>query len=472
MNGVSKAPSSTPSSSRAVSWWRAFWQPRYEEQEVAVARTRERVPESIQLPEQTLGRATSGCAATYGVLERCSFACTACYLDPSANAVPALPFEKVARQLDKIREELGPWGNTQITAGEVTLLPVEDLVRVLQYCREVQLSPMLMTHGQVLLEDPSYLERLVIDGHLDNMAVHIDTTQRGRPGLLDGMREGDLDPLRNRFAQLVRETRRRTGRKLQAAQNVTVTPQTLDDVPDVVRWAIANAGSFRMLSLQPVADVGRTAVDSGIGREALWSKVQEGLGVEANDRAWYMGHPDCSTIALMWVLRVGEESRVIEVTRRNAPIDRAFFRSLIADLGGWRMNAEGRTRSILRLAGRLVRRPRPLLSAPLFVLYRSWTERKHLARAFASLLSLKRPRLHPFVLVIHRFMGSSELESDAGRERIAACAFRVPVERADGELEMVSMCELNGSGLRSELNRRDRVRLRTPSSETLTGTPS
>lgn len=431
------------------------------DQEAAVARTRARIPEAIVTPEQSLGTATSGCAATYGVLERCSFACTACYLDSSANAVPALPFEEVARQLDAIRVELGPWGNTQITAGEVTLLPVDDLVRILRYCSEVELSPMLMTHGQVLLDDPSYLERLVVDGGLDNLAVHIDTTQRGRPGLEPGMREADLDPLRDRFADLLRETRRRTGRPLRAAQNITVTQESLDDVPGIVRWALRNADAMRMISFQPVADVGRTRDASGVTRDALWERIQEGLGTAANDRAWFMGHPDCSTICLAWVVTRGEEVEVVEVTRKDKRIDRAFFRSLMADVGGWRMSAEGRGMSLARLAGRLLRRPRPLVTAPLFALYRLWTERGVLARTVGSSLRGRRVRLRPFVLVVHRFMDSAELETDLGRERLAACAFRVPVDRGGGELEMVSMCELNGSGLRSKLNTADRARLRT-----------
>ena len=458
MSARSTTQTKKPSVPARRSWLALLFRPWIVDHEHAVERTRARLPEAVLGPDQTLGHSTSGCAATYGVLERCDFACTACYLDSAANAVPALPFEEVARQLDVIREELGPWGNTQITAGEVTLLPVEELIRILRYCVRVQLSPMVMTHGQVLLDDPNYLERLVLEGGLDNIAIHVDNTQRGRPGWRAGMEEKELDPLRDRFATLLRDTRRKTGRPLRAAQNVTVTRDSIREVPDVVRWALRNADAMRMISFQPVAGVGRTTLEAGVKRDELWSKIQEGLGIEANDRAWHMGHPDCSNIALFWVLTLGDEREVIEVTRRGRPVDRAFFRQLIADLGGWRMNGEGRKRSLLRLAGRLLRKPRLLVTAPLFTLYRMWTERGHVARALGTVVRGKRVRLHPFGLVVHRFMDAAELETDLGRERLASCAFRVPVKRADGQLEMVSMCELNASGLRAKLNRAGRAR--------------
>jgi hypothetical protein len=46
-------------------------------------------------------------------------------------------------------------------------------------------------------------------------------------------------------------------------------------------------------------------------------------------------------------------------------------------------------------------------------------------------------------------MDAQELATPTGRERLRACAFRVPV---DGK--MVSMCEVNATGLRKELTAR------------------
>ena len=87
-------------------------------------------------------------------MERCDFGCTSCYLTPSANKTPALPFEEVARQLDTLRAALGPAGKVQITAGEVTLLPVEALGRIVDHARAIGLDPMVMSHGQRFDEEP------------------------------------------------------------------------------------------------------------------------------------------------------------------------------------------------------------------------------------------------------------------------------------------------------------------------------
>jgi hypothetical protein len=52
-----------------------------------------------------------------------------------------------------------------------------------------------------------------------------------------------------------------------------------------------------------------------------------------------------------------------------------------------------------------------------------------------------RPRY--FCLVSHHFMSAAETATPLGRERLAACAFRVPI---DGRLE--PMCAVNALGLR------------------------
>jgi hypothetical protein len=60
-----------------------------------------------------------------------------------------------------------------------------------------------------------------------------------------------------------------------------------------------------------------------------------------------------------------------------------------------------------------------------------------------------RPRY--FCIVSHHFMSATELATPLGEERLAACAFRVPV---DGRLE--SMCKVNASGLRERVYARTR----------------
>lgn len=55
-------------------------------------------------------------------------------------------------------------------------------------------------------------------------------------------------------------------------------------------------------------------------------------------------------------------------------------------------------------------------------------------------------RLDGLTLTSHHFMSPAELATDLGRERLAACVFRLPYRG-----EMVPMCRMNAAGLREEL---------------------
>ena len=55
------------------------------------------LPESLKVPQQAMGRRLVACGATHGVMERCNFACSSCYLTEIANAVEPLPFSEVKK---------------------------------------------------------------------------------------------------------------------------------------------------------------------------------------------------------------------------------------------------------------------------------------------------------------------------------------------------------------------------------------
>ncbi|MDH3592754.1 MAG: hypothetical protein OER88_12790 [Planctomycetota bacterium] len=424
---------------------RAFARPVIEEERAAARDAWDALPTQFHTPDQSLGRWNAGCGATWGVMERCDFACTACYLGKGANKTEPLPFDEVKEQLDTMRRHLGPGGRVQITAGEVTLLPCDDLIRILNYARSLHLIPMVMTHGQRFLREPAYLERLVVDGGLDRVAIHVDTTQRGRDGG-DPDTEAALMPVRDRMAELVRATRRRTKRPLIAAHTFTVTRDNLAEVPAVVRWTVRNADAFRMLSLQPLAQVGRTRTH---GRpDSVWEAVYEGLGRRIHNQTWEFGHRDCNQFAFLWACGKGDKSDVVEVARADSRLDRWFLRRLLkSGVAGWTMNGESTSQALARLAGRLVRDPRLLLEVPLFCA----------VRLVGDARLLKRPRA--FAINVHNFMDADELDTPLGKERLSACVFKVPV---DGR--MVSMCEFNGGGLRAA--RTDEMRSPVPMQRT------
>ena len=95
----------------------------------------------------------------------------------------------------------------QITDGEVTLRPVEELIEILRYARSIGIVPMVMTHGDNFRRQPGLLERLMSEGHLTEVSIHIDITQRGRDGYRAPKSELELMPLRDEFAAMIRDAR-------------------------------------------------------------------------------------------------------------------------------------------------------------------------------------------------------------------------------------------------------------------------
>lgn len=425
----------------------------------ARARLRAALPDRVRdARHQWLGTISSGCAATHDVYERCNFSCTACYLSNEANQTPPLPFHEVKAQLDTIRATLGPGANAQITAGEVTLLPRDELVRIVRYARSIELDPMVMTHGQTFLDEPDYLYALMSEGGLEKVAIHIDTTQRGRPFLKKGMTETDLHPLRDRFAALIRQARVTTGRSLHAAHTFTVTQENLGSVHDVVRWVARNNDAFRMISLQPTADVGRTRIAAAKDLDAVWGGVEAGLGGAANRHTFTFGDADCNLTCLAWVVRFDDELHVLEVKRQGAAVDELFFDELMASaFTGF--YTDGATGAELwgRFAGLLLRSPKLVWQWPAYSAYRALGAREWVKRFLSAVARGHAWSVRPLVVVVHNFMSRDELTTPRGRERLAACAFKVPVrEGAHGELRMVSMCEMNGTELRARANRETR----------------
>lgn len=413
----------------------------------AIARAWQNLPVGLRGPVQALGRQNAGCAAVYRVMDRCDFSCDACYLGRDDDHSPPGGFDSARRQLDALRQCLGPWGNVQLTGGEITLLPVEELVRLVRYCRHVELDAIVMSHGEIFRRDPSYLTRLVTEGGLEKVAIHVDTTQRGRPGWSRTARERDLHPLRDEFAALIRRTRVSTGRPLRACHTVTVTDDNLDQVPEIMRWMAGNADAFHLVSFQPAASVGRTRVGSlEAPRHRIWRRIGHGLGLEPdqpmNRHAFQFGHPACSEVALAFVVRYGTTRRIVQAHRSNAPVDRWFMSGLLQSrLGGFVHDGEPLPEVAARLLGILLRDPRLPASAMAYCLYRAGTERGWIPELLAAMTRGQPWSIRPLSVVVHHFMSPDTLASDLGQERARACAFRLWV---DGR--MVSMCELNARG--------------------------
>jgi hypothetical protein len=225
-------------------------------------------------------------------------------------------------------------------------------------------------------------------------------------------------------------------------------------VGDIVRFAQRNADVFRMVALLPVAQVGRT--EDGIGRitaDALWAEIERGLAIENSNRdrltanQWFMAHPDCSRFVIGLTADTGTGPRFVPLSPESSARDGRFLDRLFTHFAGTTFRADRPAEAAARVIGMVLR-------APKFFLWDipanawSWAQRFDPDRPLQFVLGALTGRtpLHRFSVVAHHFMSADELDTPTGRERIAHCAFMVPI---DGELK--SMCEVNGAGLRDQL---------------------
>ncbi len=417
------------------------------------------VPPELRTQDQAIGRYVVGCGSTYGIHERCNFGCTACYLGNSANLQEPLPFEQVRDQLVRLRAYLGPGGNVQITSGEVTLLPVAQLLRIIRTARDNELSPMVMTHGDVFLHDSDYLDRLVTEGGLRKVSFHVDITQRGRKGLPISQSEGRLNEVRDWMAHLLRTCRRRTGVKLGAATTLTVNTRNLEQLRDVVDWFLDNLDCFRIMSLQPQARTGRTRSDDGITADQVWTRLEEAVGLKLNPQPFRFGHQACTRFALLLAVETPRGRFLLEGIRDEYPMDRRLVRHFLTDFAGVVLNEKGILEKVLKLLGVMLGKPVWFWRLAWYVLVRSWQERAHIPTVLGAFLRMGL-RIRPLAFVVHAFMDAGTLKTELGRQRLAACVFKLPVNG-----KMVSMCEMNGTDLR-ESTYPSREKVEPPVSET------
>ena len=414
------------------------------------------LPDRLRTKEQMLGVQGNGCGATIGAMPRCDFACRGCYLGEAANRVPPEPIDAIKAQMRALRPTLGPDGNLQLTDGEVTLRSPEEVIELLQYAHSLELVPMLMTHGDSFRRRPGLLERYLIEGELDEVSIHVDTTQRGRVGAeyRNANSEAQLNPLRDEFVTILSAAQASTGRTVRAATTMTVTRDNLAGVHDVMRWLIGGQPVFRMISFQPIAQVGRTedGFGGGVTGEALWWQVAFALtGGDRHEaeellrsQVWF-GHPGCNRILHGLVAHRDGDAPKFHALRPSADAPHAatvdeFFRRF----GGVSFKTDTKWSAIARVIGLVARAPWFVVSK-LPTYFWHWLDRLNPGaplQAFRDLIS-GALTVQPLVIVSHHFMTAEELQTDEGRERLALCVFHVPV---NGEL--VSMCEVNALGVR------------------------
>jgi pyruvate-formate lyase-activating enzyme len=175
------------------------------------------------------------------ITDICNIHCEGCYRQHISGHKP----------LDQIREEIlffKKWrnpDNVSIAGGEPLIHP--HVLDIISFISENGIKPVILTNGMALT--PELLRDLKKVG-LFGFTIHIDSHQ-SRPKW-DGKTEEELNQLRQHYTDMVA-----TVGGLSVIFNSTVYPNTLHEIPDVVRWAQANMDRVNGL----VFITYRTAID-------------------------------------------------------------------------------------------------------------------------------------------------------------------------------------------------------------------
>jgi hypothetical protein len=429
--------------------WQAFRHPIDAEKARILQERWDSLPEELKLPSQISGRHLTHCGFILGA-SYCSFHCTHCYLPKNANRVPIPSLADVKEQIDANRRFQGPGGGLQITGGDVADAywragRADELIEIVRYAYEVGVVPMLMTHGQTLLEHPEFLRALVVEGGLRQISVHIDMTQAGRHGFPINRvnSEADLHPVREAFTNLAWRIRQETNCPLEYALSFTVTERNIKDVPEVIRWYLADPKRtyiWRMLSFQPEADTGRTIFSrQPVTPDDVWQKICEGTGLNLDRHFAVFGHPDCNN---WYPLLVSQFSGRYIAFPPQDQRTRKLFTDLLPKLGGISFMKDDAGTTSFRVAGVILQHPRLMLRLALHALRLAVNGQVPLEFTRALFTG----RAHTLGTGIHNFMHAQQVanadKNPVVRARLDSCVFKGAVKR-DGKWEAVPMCAMN-----------------------------
>jgi hypothetical protein len=436
-----------------VSRWRARWQAfrcpiSGEKAEILRARWNS-LPRELQTPNQISGRHLTHCGFILGA-SYCSFHCTHCYLPKNANRIPIPSLGEVKEQIDANRRFQGPGAGLQITGGDVADAywrsgRADELIEIIRYAYQVGVIPMLMTHGQTLLEQPEFFERLVVEGGLRQISVHIDVTQAGRHGFpINRVKsEADLHPVRQAFTDLALRIREKTGCPIEYALSFTVTQRNLDDVPEVIRWYLADPKRtyiWRMLSFQPEADTGRTIFSQQpVTPDNVWAKICEGTNMNLDRHFAIFGHPDCNNWYPLLISQIS--GRYIAFPPQDART-RKLFEDAIASVGGVSFVKDDAGTTPFRMLGILAQHPVLMLRLAMHAVRLAVNGQV----PFEFTRALITGRAHTVGTGIHNFMHAEQVANADNdpvvRARLDSCVFKGAVKR-HGQWEAVPMCAMN-----------------------------
>lgn len=341
------------------------------------------------------------------VTQRCNLDCTLRYLSEHAEVTRDPPLGELLHRIDEIAATFGPMTDVQISGGDPTLRPKDDLVAIVRRIRALGMRCSLFTNG--ILASRDLLATLAREG-LTDVAFHVDMTQK-RKGYGS---ERELHRLRSEYIARAR------GLGLQVFFNTTVFEGNLHEVADLVRFFARHADVVRFASFQLGADTGRGVIRQrgvSVTQATVIEAIRNGAGTPLSFDTLLAGHPSCNRAAMALVAG-------------GTFVDLLSDRALAAEV-------------MKRTTGIVAHRDRPLATAAAFAIavlgqpdLASRAVRWAL-RAGWRLRGGLLPRRGPvgkLTFFLHSFMDASDLDQD----RLETCVFMAATPQG-----FMSMCEFN-----------------------------
>ncbi|MEM1130420.1 MAG: radical SAM protein [Pseudomonadota bacterium] len=358
-------------------------------------------------PGQTAGRFWPVACVALEVTQRCNLDCTLCYLSEHAEAAHDVPLRILLERVDAVAAHYGVHTTIQITGGDPTLRPVEDLACLCRHIRARGLRSCLMTNG--IRARREMLARLA-DAGLDDVAFHVDLTQERA----NFPSEAALNAVRSDYLD------RAEGLGLRVLFNTTVFDGNLRELPAVARFFRAEAGRIALVSFQLQTATGRGVLGGGgVTKAAVADALEEGFGTPLSFGVAEVGHRDCTRYA---ALLVAGESAVSALTNRG------LFGHVLAAMERHARHSGAYVSVLPTLRAALVRHPALALRVLGEVSRKLWRLRRGLWHS--------RGRMSRMTVLLHDFMAEDALEA----ARCESCVFMVATPSGP-----VSMCEVNAA---------------------------
>ena len=170
----------------------------------------------------------------------CNISCDACFAQSDPDSQKTL--NQIKSEIETLLK-LRKCDAILIAGGEPLTHP--QIVEITDLVKQFKVKPVIVTNG-VTLGDKLVHE--LKQAGLHGITFHVDSHQ-SRP-YWEGKNEKELNQLRQYFADMLFEEG-----NLVCSFNMTVFPDTLDYVPDVVDWAVQNIKKVHILSLIAVRTI-------------------------------------------------------------------------------------------------------------------------------------------------------------------------------------------------------------------------